>query len=112
MMRDEAYKAICKSLNCHTGCCNGDTNIMVCGHVEDCLEYIRFATNWLIIMVTIFGGAGFFILWGIVYKCKKGSTCCESLLITCCIVFPPLLVVIFIRFIIISIRGQIRYCYI
>jgi hypothetical protein len=106
MLRDDAYRAICMSLNCFSGCCNEDTNIMVCGQPEECLEYNDYVKAWRIaIIVTLSVLIPFGVIWGIVRNCNKGETCCGTIFLTLAVMgviifFPIVLIVMLVRCII------------
>jgi hypothetical protein len=50
-LRDEAYRAICFSMNCQYECCEGDTNKMSCGDFKDCQVYKTYATSYVIYII-------------------------------------------------------------
>jgi hypothetical protein len=105
LIRDKAYKAICLSLNCASGCCNGDINAMTCGSDEECIEYNNYYRILVIIITSIMVPVfSFLIILVIVNLCERQNTCCESLIVTffiigMIIVFPISLLILFIRYI-------------
>jgi hypothetical protein len=97
--RDDAYRAICMSLNCVSGCCNGDINIMGCGQSEECLEYNDYVKAWRIAIITILSVLILFVaIWCITRVCKQDETCGATILMALAIMgviifFPIVLMV-------------------
>jgi hypothetical protein len=122
MFRDDAYRAICMSLNCVSGCCNEDTNIMVCGLPRECLEYNNYVKAWRIAIITILSVLiPFGVIWGIVRSYNKRETCNTTIILTFAVIgviifFPIVLIVMLIRCIINSNKtkktDKVRQCFI
>jgi hypothetical protein len=107
MFKDDAYRAICMSLNCFSGCCNEYINIMVCGQPDECLEYNDYVKAWRIaIIVTLSVLIPFGVILGIVQNCNnKRETCCGTIFLALTVMgliifFPFVLIVMLVRCII------------
>jgi hypothetical protein len=102
-LRDDAYRVICKSLNCESGCCAGDTNSMRCGVTEDCLKWVNWVKSWtiaIIVLVVAFGS--FSIVFSVIRGCNRNNGFCESVILALIvwlgiIFFPITLVVLLVR---------------
>jgi hypothetical protein len=80
MLKDEAYRAICMSLNCQSGCCDDDTNIMTCGYHDDCVKYENYVVAWRIAVIVLITFAVLFIIsFSIIRGCNKQRPILEIL---------------------------------
>jgi hypothetical protein len=107
MFKDNAYRAICMSLNCVSSCCNENINIMVCGQPDECLEYNDYGKAWKIaIIVTLSVLIPFGVILGIVQNCNnKRETCYGTIFLALAVMgliifFPIVLIVMLVRCII------------
>jgi hypothetical protein len=103
MFRDNAYNAICMSLNCETGCCSGDTNIMACGALDECNAYIGYVRAWMIAGITIASVILILNIISMIVKCYgRRQSFCEAmkftlLVVTAIVFFPFFLVYLLTR---------------
>jgi hypothetical protein len=95
--RDNAYNAICMSLNCETGCCSGDTNVMACGGLDECNAYIGYVRAWMIAGITIGSIILALNVISMILRCSRKQSFCEAmkftLLVVAAIVFFPFFLV-------------------
>jgi hypothetical protein len=102
-LKDEAYRAICLSLNCISHCCKkGEASIMICANHGDCNNN---ASDWTIItMALIFYFVyGYLIIFIIISKLNRNKTLLECMRLALLFIlgiafFPITLIILMIRF--------------